>query len=339
MHREVFVLTTSESSVPRLRRTEARLPRGGYPVGDVTYRFVQVRPERFFGTQKVWIGDTRVSTTDVERTLLDGLTMPQHCGDFAEVIHAFQVGMDGLDIERIARYASRLDAATVKRLGWVLEYHGAGSSSIDQLASLPVEGLPNARPHRTTKRAVQQPLDGPGEPSGDGWCMRPLRTRLQEARRRLGIPREVLERDYLLSWILVGVSQMPALGDALVFKGGTALKKCYFGDYRFSEDLDFSGLDDVPTDDEMERLVSEACDVAVRLLDEYAPVEIVCERYTEREPHPGGQEAFTIRARLPWQSHPQTRVMIEVTVDEPVLRPVQRRRVIHEYGEPLEAEV
>ena len=169
--------------------------------------------------------------------------------------------------------------------------------------------------------------------------MRPLRTRLQEARRRLGTPWEVLERDYLLSWILAGVSQVPALGDTLVFKGGTALKKCYFGDYRFSEDLDFSGLGGVPTDDEMERQVNDACDIAVRLLDEYAPVEMVCERYSEREPHPRGQEAFTIRARLPWQSHPQTRVMIEVTLDEPVLRPIQRRKVIHEYGELLDTEV
>ena len=169
--------------------------------------------------------------------------------------------------------------------------------------------------------------------------MRPLRTRLQEARQRLGVPWEVLERDYLLSWVLAGVSQVPALSDTLVFKGGTALKKCYFGNYRFSEDLDFSGLDGVPKGDAMEQLVTEACEAAVRLLDEYAPVEIVCERYTEREPHPGGQEAFTIRARLPWQNHPQTRVMIEATVDESVLRPVERRRVIHEYGEPLEVDV
>ena len=35
-----------------------------------------------------------VTITDVERTLLDGLAMPQHCGGFAEVVHAFQVGMD-----------------------------------------------------------------------------------------------------------------------------------------------------------------------------------------------------------------------------------------------------
>ena len=138
--KEVFVLTTTESSVPRTRRTTAKLHRGGYPVGGVTYRFVQVRPERFFGAQKVWIGDARVTITDVERTLLDGLAMPQHCGDFAEVLHAFQAGMDGLDIERIARYASKLDAATVKRLGWVLEYHAARSPIIDRLASLPVRG-------------------------------------------------------------------------------------------------------------------------------------------------------------------------------------------------------
>ena len=169
--------------------------------------------------------------------------------------------------------------------------------------------------------------------------MRPLRTRLQEARRRLGIPWEVLERDYLLSWVLAGISRVPVLQDTLVFKGGTALKKCYFGDYRFSEDLDFSGLEGVPTGGEMECLVREACETAVHLLDEYAPVQIACERYTEREPHPGGQEAFTIRARFPWQDRPQTRVMIEVTVDEKILWPVERRQVIHEYGEPFDVDV
>ena len=169
--------------------------------------------------------------------------------------------------------------------------------------------------------------------------MRPLRTRLQEARRRLGIPWEVLERDYLLSWVLAGIDRTPVLRDTLVFKGGTALRKCYFGDYRFSEDLDFSALQGVPTGKEMERLVGEVCEAAVRLLDEYTPVEIACERYMEREPHPGGQEAFAIRARFPWHSRLQTRVMIEVTVDERVLLPAEKRQVIHEYGEPLDAEV
>jgi len=77
--------------------------------------------------------------------------------------------------------------------------------------------------------------------------MKPLRNRLQVARKRLGIPWEVLERDYVLSWLLAGISNVDALHDTLVFKGGTALKKCFFGDYRFSEDLDFSAIGDVPT--------------------------------------------------------------------------------------------
>ena len=68
--------------------------------------------------------------------------------------------------------------------------------------------------------------------------MRPLRMRLQEARQRLGIPWEILDRDYLLSWVLAGIGQISVLRDTLVCKGGTALKECCFEDYYFLEDLD-----------------------------------------------------------------------------------------------------
>jgi predicted nucleotidyltransferase component of viral defense system len=65
------------------------------------------------------------------------------------------------------------------------------------------------------------------------------------------IPETVLERDYVLSWLLVGLSRSP-LRDRLAFKGGTALKKCYFADYRFSEDLDFTLIQETPWE-EIER--------------------------------------------------------------------------------------
>lgn len=169
--------------------------------------------------------------------------------------------------------------------------------------------------------------------------MRPLHARLQEARRQRGVRWEALERDYLLSWILAGISQVPELSQTLVFKGGTALKKCYFGDYRFSEDLDFSGLDGVSRGDTMEKLVQDACGTAASLLGDYAPVEIACERYSEGEPHPGGQEAFVIRARFPWHRRLHTRVMVEITVDEPMLWPAQNRKIIHQYDEHLAAEL
>lgn len=169
--------------------------------------------------------------------------------------------------------------------------------------------------------------------------MKPLRTRLQEARKRLGLPWDVLERDYLLSWVLAGITQVDVLRDTLVFKGGTALRKCYFGDYRFSEDLDFTGVGPVPTGAAMESAMQEACAHAVKLLDPYVPVDIVCERHVEREPHPGGQEAFDIRARFPWHRQPQANVMVEIAVDEKLLKPALKHSVLHDYGEPFDVQV
>ena len=50
----------------------------------------------------------------------------------------------------------------------------------------------------------------------------------------------VVEKDYVLGWLLAGINQHPELKLAWGFKGGTCLKKCYFETYRFSEDLDFT---------------------------------------------------------------------------------------------------
>lgn len=53
-----------------------------------------------------------------------------------------------------------------------------------------------------------------------------------------------IEKDYILSWILWGIAKHTNLSEILVFKGGTVLKKVYFEDYRFSEDLDFTLLNE-----------------------------------------------------------------------------------------------
>lgn len=52
---------------------------------------------------------------------------------------------------------------------------------------------------------------------------------------------EVVEKDYVLGWLLAGLAEM-SFGKSWVFKGGTCIKKCYFETYRFSEDLDLSLL-------------------------------------------------------------------------------------------------
>ncbi len=65
---------------------------------------------------------------------------------------------------------------------------------------------------------------------------------IQQKANAVGVRDQQIEKDYILSWILFGISKHEELSNAIVFKGGTVLKKVYFEDYRFSEDLDFTIL-------------------------------------------------------------------------------------------------
>ena len=66
---------------------------------------------------------------------------------------------------------------------------------------------------------------------------------IQNRAREVGVRDQQIEKDYVILWILWGIAQHSQLSKAIVFKGGTVLKKFYFEDYRFSEDLDFTLLD------------------------------------------------------------------------------------------------
>ena len=52
----------------------------------------------------------------------------------------------------------------------------------------------------------------------------------------------IIEKDYFLTMLLEGISQNKKLKESWIFKGGTALRKVYFKEYRYSEDLDFTML-------------------------------------------------------------------------------------------------
>jgi predicted nucleotidyltransferase component of viral defense system len=65
---------------------------------------------------------------------------------------------------------------------------------------------------------------------------------------RLGLGDKTIEKDYALTWTLLAIAHSP-LRDHLAFKGGTALKKVYVPEYRFSEDLDFTLLGEISNDE------------------------------------------------------------------------------------------
>lgn len=145
--RTVFVTTTTEASPPR-----GPDPGRGFAAAGFTYRFVQVKPERFFGHQRVWVGDARVTITDLERTLIDGLSMPRRVGGFVEALAAFEPAGDRIDLARMIDYALRLDVATAKRVGWALEATGRQPGELEALEAVAIKGY--------------RPLDPSGPRSG-----------------------------------------------------------------------------------------------------------------------------------------------------------------------------
>ncbi len=55
-----------------------------------------------------------------------------------------------------------------------------------------------------------------------------------------GVPPDTVDKDWVLGHFLAVLFERKWAQENLVFKGGTCLKKCYFEEHRFSEDLDFT---------------------------------------------------------------------------------------------------
>jgi len=140
------------------------------------------------------------------------------------------------------------------------------------------------------------------------------------------IPEAVLERDYCLSWFLVGLSRSP-LRERLVFKGGTALKKCYFPDYRFSEDLDFTLVEPLGFET-IQRELEEPFAVAHRASG-------VILRYAREDRHPHANSyTFYLGYEGPLPGGPAGKeVKVDITIREEVVFRIEQRPVLRGYPE------
>lgn len=66
---------------------------------------------------------------------------------------------------------------------------------------------------------------------------------LYDLSEKLNIQSFVLDKDWALGHFLNAMFENDNIKSNFVFKGGTCLKKCYFNEYRYSEDLDFTLID------------------------------------------------------------------------------------------------
>jgi predicted nucleotidyltransferase component of viral defense system len=159
-----------------------------------------------------------------------------------------------------------------------------------------------------------------------------LRAALQARAQEWGLTEEVVEKDYLLGWLLWGIGSHPGLRDYWVFKGGTCLKKCFVETYRFSEDLDFTVLEGGPlAPDELLPVLVEMLDSVEQetgiTLSSRAPVVRL---------RPDGRSAEgRIYYRGPRGAPGEARVKLDLTYDETVVENTVRRTIAHAYEDEL----
>jgi predicted nucleotidyltransferase component of viral defense system len=159
------------------------------------------------------------------------------------------------------------------------------------------------------------------------------RAAIDQRVREWGLRHGVVEKDYVLGWLLWGIGRHPVLGDSWVFKGGTCLKKCYIETYRFSEDLDFTVIEDGPIDPaDVEPLLVE---VLQAVADE-SGID-----FSNRQPvlrarqQPGSVEG-RVYYQGPLAAPSVASVKLDLSANELLARAPERRPIAHPY-EPDEA--
>jgi len=153
----------------------------------------------------------------------------------------------------------------------------------------------------------------------------------------LGLP-SVVEKDYVLGWILAGIDAHEELADSWVFKGGTCLKKCYFETYRFSEDLDFTLRDEGHLDEDFLRPVFEevVAWVAEQSGLNFAADQLDFDIYDNPRGKPNCQAKIAYRGPVSPTSGGWPKIKLDLTADERLVLPSVRREVFHPYSDKPE---
>ena len=144
----------------------------------------------------------------------------------------------------------------------------------------------------------------------------------------------VIEKDYVLGWVLAAISAESALADTWIFKGGTCLRKCYYETYRFSEDLDFTVVDGGPEEpDEMIEIFKRVSDWLVR--ETGIELEIDQRTFARRR---NLRDQPTTQARIAYRGPNAPRgtlpkLKFDLTSDEVLVERPHRRIIVHSYSD------
>ncbi len=124
-------------------------------IGHLTYRFVTLKPYKFFGYEIIPLLDSTVHMAEREKAIADGFDHPKLAGGVLEAAKGLWFGSQELDREKLVTYTLRLrNQVAARRLGFWLELLALGD---EQLLSR----LEGGKGHNYARLEPSGTADGP----------------------------------------------------------------------------------------------------------------------------------------------------------------------------------
>ncbi|MDF1655689.1 MAG: nucleotidyl transferase AbiEii/AbiGii toxin family protein [Coxiellaceae bacterium] len=146
-----------------------------------------------------------------------------------------------------------------------------------------------------------------------------------------------IEKDYVLNWILAGIANNNTLQESWFFKGGTCLKKCFFKQYRFSEDLDFTVINSQKLS---ARLLESTFNDITEWIYFHSGIELPgshrqFEVFTNKYGGLSAEARISYRGPLQQRRGDLSRVKLDLTNDEFIALKPEKRIIYHPYSDNL----
>jgi predicted nucleotidyltransferase component of viral defense system len=147
----------------------------------------------------------------------------------------------------------------------------------------------------------------------------------------------VIEKDYVLGWMLAGIYAHEELAEKWIFKGGTCLKKCFFETYRFSEDLDFTLRDEAQLNEAfLKRVFAE---VGTWVYEETG-IEVPADQQ-EFDIYRNPRGNLSCQGKISYKgpvspTRPLPRIKLDLTADEHIVLPPETVEIFHPYSDAPE---
>lgn len=157
------------------------------------------------------------------------------------------------------------------------------------------------------------------------------------------VSRSTIDKDWVLGHFVDAIFSIDSCREALIFKGGTCLRKCYIPDYRFSEDLDFTSLNpDFQLDEDLLRQI-------ISIVQERTGMQLHLEKLNDLRHNdmPTGYAAIVkfwgadhSKDQIPPEpSRWTTSIKIEIILYEKMLFEPSMKTVYHDYSDKLSSAV